>query len=136
MPATRSRHTNREARTAKMRLFIGVELSDDVRSRAASIADTLREKLGPRVTARWIAAENLHVTLWFIGEVAEDRAAAIMSAVQAPFPISSFELEFRGAGAFPPHGAPRVLWIGIGDGQASMRALSDEIAARLPPPWF
>jgi 2'-5' RNA ligase len=119
-----------------MRLFIGVELDERVKARAAAIADALREKLGRRVPARWIAAENLHVTLWFIGEMAEDRAAAIMSAVDVPFGIPSFDLEFRGAGAFPPHGAPRVFWIGVGDGRESMKALYDELAVRLQPLGF
>jgi RNA 2',3'-cyclic 3'-phosphodiesterase len=119
-----------------MRLFIGVELSDDVKARAAMVADALREKLGRRVTARWIAPENLHVTLWFIGEVADDRADAVMSAVNAPFAVRPFDLDLRGAGAFPPHGAPRVLWIGVDAGQESMKALYAELATRLQPLGF
>jgi 2'-5' RNA ligase len=119
-----------------MRLFIGLELSDDVRSRAAAIAASLRKKLGSRVTARWMTAENLHVTLWFIGEVAEDRAAAVMQSVDATFMTPSFDLELRGAGAFPLRGAPRVLWIGVGAGQDSMIGLHDELASRLKPLGF
>jgi len=119
-----------------MRLFIGVELDERVKTRAVQIADALREKLGRRVTARWIAPDNLHITLWFIGEVADDRAAAIISAVNAPFTTRRFDLEVRGAGAFPPHGAPRVFWIGVGEGQEPMKALYEELAARLQPLGF
>ena len=119
-----------------MRLFIGVEPGDEVRARAAAIADALRGKLGRRVTARWIAPENLHITLWFIGEVAEDRAAAITGVIRTPFPIPRFDLELRGLGAFPPHGAPRVFWIGVARGQDSMIALYSELAGRLQPLGF
>jgi len=119
-----------------MRLFIGVELSEDVKARAARIADALREKLGRRVTARWVAPENLHVTLWFIGDIADDRVAAVMAAVDTPFAIRPFDLELRGCGAFPPRGAPRVFWIGVSAGQAALEALYDELAPRLQPLGF
>ncbi len=119
-----------------MRLFIGIELDGEVKARAAAIADALRGKLGRRVAARWIAPENLHVTLWFIGEVAEDRAVAITEVVRAPFLVPGFAVEIRGLGAFPPHGAPRVFWIGVARGQDSMVALYDELARRLQPLGF
>ena len=104
-----------------------------MKSRVAAIADALRETLGRRVTARWIPADNLHITLWFIGEVSDDRAARIIDAVNAPFATRTFDLELRGAGVFPPHGPPRVLWIGVAEGQHSMIALYTELAARLQP---
>lgn len=119
-----------------MRLFIGVELSDHVKRRAAEIADALRETLGPRAHARWIPAENLHITLWFIGEVDDERGAAITNALNRPFGVAPFDLELRGAGAFPPSGPPRVFWIGAGRGGESMLALYSDLAARLKPLGF
>ena len=58
-----------------MRLFIGIELDDRVRESSAAIADSIKRQLGRRLDARWVPADNLHVTLWFIGNVAEERAA-------------------------------------------------------------
>jgi 2'-5' RNA ligase len=116
-----------------MRLFIALELSDDVKASVSAIAGALRERLGRRVSARWISPENLHITLWFIGEVTAERAATIMQAVNVPFLTPSFELEIRGVGAFPPQGAPRVFWIGVGEGQESTIALYKEITARVRP---
>ena len=107
-----------------------------MKSRVAAIADALRETLGRRVTARWVPPDNLHITLWFIGEVSDDRTAGIIDAVNAPFATRTFELELRGAGVFPPHGPPRVLWIGVAEGQHSMIALYNELAARLQPLGF
>jgi 2'-5' RNA ligase len=37
---------------------------------------------------------------------------------------------------FPPHGDPRVFWIGVGAGGDSMIALYNELAARLKPLGF
>lgn len=119
-----------------MRLFIGVELSDDVKARAAAIADALHAQLGARVHARWIPVENLHITLWFIGEVDDEHGEAITNALNPPFHLAPFDLELRGAGAFPPSGPPRVFWIGARRGGDSMLALYNEVAARLKPLGF
>lgn len=119
-----------------MRLFIGIELDEPVRLRAAEISDALRESLGRRATARWMAPGNLHITLWFIGEVDDDRAAAIARAFERPFGIQCFDIVLAGLGAFPPHGAPRVFWIGVAEGQEPLVALHRELATRLHPLGF
>ena len=119
-----------------MRLFVGVELDDNVKTRAAAIAEALRSDLGCRVNARWIARDNLHITLWFIGEVDDARAAAIADVLRHPFTTPAFDLELCGAGAFPPHGMPRVFWVGAGAGRESLSALYDELKTRLVPLGF
>ena len=45
--------------------------------------------------------------------------------------VSSFELSLAGAGAFPPSGPLRVVWIGVSDGESSLRRLQADIVARL-----
>ncbi len=122
-----------------MRLFVGVELSDDVRAAAAATAGRLREDLRKarlHLDARWVAPENLHVTLWYIGEVSDERGAAISAALAAPFPIAPFDLALDGCGAFPPSGSPRVFWIALRAGADRMLDLWREVAARLAPLGF
>ena len=119
-----------------MRLFVGVELDDRVRTTAAEIAESLRRRLARRVDARWIAAANLHVTLWFLGEVEESKAEAIRGALDSPFRETAFDLEINGAGVFPPTGAPRVLWLGITTGGDALQRLNAELAPRLLPLGF
>jgi 2'-5' RNA ligase len=119
-----------------MRLFIGIELCESMRVAAAVASDDLRRQLtraAPRAVLRWIDTSNLHITLWFLGEVADDRATAIRSALAAPFKTSTFMLRAAGAGIFPPSGAPRALWIGIQEGAASLVALYGELTERLAP---
>lgn len=116
-----------------MRIFIGIELDDAVRASAAAIAASLRERLGARLDARWIPADNLHITLWFVGEVAEDRAEEILRAVGQPFTEESFDVHISGAGAFPSSGAPRVFWVGVTSGAEGLARLHAEIAVRLRP---
>ena len=124
-----------------MRVFIGVELDDRVKAAAADVAERLRQRLNrsvPDFRARWIEPANLHVTLWFIGEVPEASLDRIIAALQSPaFPSPAFPLSLAGCGAFPPSGQARVLWIGVHQGLPEMRSLYREIGvpagtARIP----
>jgi 2'-5' RNA ligase len=105
---------------------MGIELDDAVTAAAADAALVLKSRLGsvaPGFTARWIDRANLHITLWFVGEVVDDRRAAITEAIRSPFDVAPFRLDLRGAGGFPSSGAPRVLWIGTTTGTEPMREL-------------
>jgi len=119
-----------------MRLFVGVELDERVREAAAVIAESLRRELGARVDARWIPSSNLHITLSFLGEVDESRAKRVIGALERQFGERAFEMALEGLGAFPPSGAPRVFWLGVTDGAASLSRLNHELAARLEPIGF
>jgi RNA 2',3'-cyclic 3'-phosphodiesterase len=120
-----------------MRLFIGVELDDRMRAAAADVAERLRQHLQravPELAARWIAPDNLHITLWFIGEVADAQGDAIAAVLKhTPFSIPQFDLGLAGCGAFPPSGPPRVFWIGVNRGGREMADLYREIGDRLTP---
>ncbi len=122
-----------------MRLFVAVEIEEPARIAAAGAVERLRSQLsrrGVHVDARWVPADNLHITLWFIGEVDDLRAAAIVSALQRPFPYEPFELRLAGLGAFPPSGKPRVFWLGVSAGQEGLGALYVEVGSRLRPLGF
>ena len=60
-----------------MRLFLGIELEDAVTAAAAEAARALKTRLStaaPEFDARWVPRPNLHVTLWFLGELADPEA--------------------------------------------------------------
>jgi 2'-5' RNA ligase len=65
------------------------------------------------------------VTLRFLGPTSElrldDLAAAIEFVAAAGAP---FQVRIHGAGAFPPVGRPRTLWLGIEDGSDALAALA------------
>jgi RNA 2',3'-cyclic 3'-phosphodiesterase len=117
-----------------MRLFVGVEIDAAVKDAAAAAMDSLRDELtraAPGLEARWIARENLHITLWFIGEVSEPRADAIREALGPPIPVPRFHLSVDACGAFPPAGVPRVLWFGVRSGAAEMGRIYQDLQPRL-----
>lgn len=63
---------------------------------------------------RWIPAENLHLTLKFLGNIEEAQVASIRSALQeALADTAGFCVTARGIGVFPASRRPRVLWVGL-----------------------
>ncbi len=94
-----------------MRLFIAINLPQEERARLDRDVRALR---AARLPVRWVAADALHLTLKFLGEVPDARLAGIeraLTGVAAEFP--PFHLELKGLGAFPNVHNPRVVWVGI-----------------------
>ena len=75
--------------------------------------NALRREL-PDVRASWLREDNLHLTLKFLGDVPVADIPKLSAAVEAAVrTVRPFELTISGCGAFPPHGRPKVLWIGV-----------------------
>jgi 2'-5' RNA ligase len=115
-----------------MRLFIALDIDDDVRSRIARFLDGVR---GFAPDARWVRPESMHTTLKFIGEKPEEEVERIKQALET-ISADTFEMNFRGYGFFPTARAPRVFWVGIEAGPklSSLAALVDERLASLEIP--
>ncbi len=106
-----------------MRLFVALEIPPAVRENLATLLDSLRA-----ITRepRWVRVENLHVTLKFLGEVAEEKVAAARTALGAVRSGQAVTLEFRGLGFFPNEKHPRVFWAGI-EASANLKTLAADI---------
>src|SRR2546429_6940940 len=75
---------------------------------------------------RWVRSDNLHVTLKFLGEVAEDELAAVETALGRIRSDQAVTLEFRGLGFFPNEKKPRVFWAGIA-ASSNLKTLAADI---------
>jgi 2'-5' RNA ligase len=93
-----------------VRLFIAVNLPDDLRRAIHAAAAPLRRRTVP---VKWVDPEGLHLTLKFLGAVDPDRLADIVAALErACRGARPFPLPIGGFGAFPTPGRARVLWVG------------------------
>lgn len=115
------------------RTFCAVELPDGVKSRVAEHVRRLLDGF-PHVRASWERPEKLHITLKFLGEIEPSRVEDLSRAAgRAAARVGPFELTLEEAGAFPPHGPPRVLWLGVRDASGRLAglqsSLEDECAA-------
>ena len=116
-----------------MRLFVGVELDDEVRAACAGAARVAEERLrgAGAPSIRWIPPENLHITLAFLGHLAESKTDSIVGALGGDWAAEEFPFGLAGAGAFPPSGPPRTLWVGVGQGSERLGELYRGVAERL-----
>ena len=96
-----------------MRLFVAIDLPDDIRQ---SVADICRGLPG----VRWLPPEQLHLTLRFIGD-ADDAVNAAIRKGLATIASLPFPLALNGAGCFPSPRRPRVLWVGLNGGEPLMQ---------------
>ena len=96
----------------RIRSFIAIELSEDLKSRLVELRNELER--AEHSFVRWAEPEGIHLTLKFLGNIPlrqiEEIRGAIDGAAQG---IPPFRLEISGLGGFPNLGQPRVLWIGI-----------------------
>lgn len=106
-----------------MRLFVALEIPPPVRQNLSTLLASMRS-----ITKepRWARAENLHVTLKFLGEVAESRVEAVRSALGEIRSDKPVALEFRGLGFFPNERHPRVFWAGM-EASPNLKTLAGDI---------
>jgi 2'-5' RNA ligase len=113
----------------RLRTFIAVELQKSIRDRLIA----LQEKLADAGTeVKWVAPENLHVTLLFLGEV-EDREVPEVCRITANCAKqhAAFDMSIEGVGCFPNSRQPRIIWAGVGAGRPSLGAIHDDLEAAL-----
>jgi RNA 2',3'-cyclic 3'-phosphodiesterase len=115
-----------------MRLFVAADLPDAVRDALAAEQARIKAALGSSdPSLKWVKPEHAHLTLVFIGNVEDARVPAVIDAIAADIALPTFDATFEGGGAFPPRGAPRVLWIGVGSGARDLVELQRVIASRI-----
>jgi 2'-5' RNA ligase len=101
------------------RLFVSLELP-------VAVAEVL-VRLNPRGRGvRWLAAEQMHLTLSFLGNVAADAEEKLGEHLRA-IRFTSFFLPLHGLGTFPGKGRPKIIWIGVGAGHPHLFQLHKRI---------
>src|SRR5438094_6445298 len=109
-----------------MRLFVAVPLPPELTARAAALLPAALPATRP------VRAELMHLTLVFLGWTPDEQLDAVVAAARSAVSGQPpFELSFSGAGRFPATGRPRVVWIGIGEGQEALATLAGRVAAEL-----
>jgi RNA 2',3'-cyclic 3'-phosphodiesterase len=115
-----------------VRLFTAIELTESARSAIAIEQRNAVEALGRnRGQLRLVRPEQMHLTLVFIGEVSEARAAAIAELMTGDILVQPFRIGFGGLGWFPARGAPRVLYLDVMTGMSAAIDLHDKVSDRL-----
>lgn len=92
--------------------------------------DCLRESVP---AARWVPAQNLHLTLFFIGALKSSRVPTLTRSLKEVFARARpIRLSLAGPGVFPPRGRGRIAWIGV-EPLKELRVLHREVSRLLCP---
>lgn len=104
-----------------IRVFIAAELPETVHQALARVQAELRAQ---RFRFRWVAPENIHLTLNFLGDVAPAMLAPISDAMaMAARNHTSIHLAVKALGVFPSIKRVRVIWAGLAEEVTRLGAL-------------
>lgn len=93
-----------------MRTFIAIDLPLEIHNELARCQATHR---GLCPDARWTRPEGIHLTLKFLGEIADAQVNKVTQALATLEPFATFPVEIKGFGFFPDARRPRVFWAGV-----------------------
>ena len=116
-----------------MRCFIAIGMPHETENRLRSLIEQLKP-LSHAV--KWVAPENLHLTLKFLGETHEDKVPEIIGALRdVTAGHKPFTLTAHGTGVFPNANWPKVVWVGL-DSEGGLLALHSDIEKAMEPLGF
>ena len=102
-----------------MRLFVALLPTDATRSALAKLEDK-------RPGFRWVPPEQAHLTMRFLGELADPDVAKAESAL-ATVRVEPFWVEVGQVGRFPPRGRAGVVWAGLSQHHPRLHQLRQQI---------
>ncbi len=108
------------------RVFFGLVPPADLQAELRELAESAITN-DPRGEAfRLVAAEEVHVTLLFLGAIPDAEVSVLERAFLARTPgLDAPRLRIHGTGAFPNARRARVLWLGIHEERGSLQGLHD-----------
>jgi len=108
-----------------LRTFIAIELSEELRQELRKLQQELKQS---NIDAKWVKSENIHLTLKFLGNIDLNQIEQTKNILkETSRQVKPFHLHLSGVGAFPKLDYPRVLWVGVDEGENE----TTEIAKRL-----
>lgn len=126
----------RRCRRSILRAFLAARLPLDIQKALDQTIARLKAKL-PEGAVRWVRAENIHLTLKFLGEITPSQVDKLVEAA-APYlrPLSPFELRAIGLGVFPQPAKPRVIWVGVKGDETRLNSLQGGLESGLASEGF
>ncbi len=98
-----------------LRTFIAIELTNELHEELHILQQEFKKS---DIDAKWVEANNIHLTLKFLGNVDTGQIEKIKDILEEiSKQTKPFYLHLAGVGAFPKLDYPRVLWVGIDEGK-------------------
>ncbi len=108
-----------------MRAFIAIELPKKIKDALAQLQQKLKST---GADAKWVAPENIHLTIKFLGEINDEQLGKITLILEETAKNhSSFQLRINSIGVFPKINFPRVIWVGADLGDEECKKIAAEL---------
>lgn len=112
------------------RSFVAIELDDRVRHALGEAREATVRRAPEWADEKWVAAENLHITLAFLGDLDASKLSEVSQRLSAALPsLPPFSLGLGGVAAIPPKGRHTMLWATFTDSGARCEELASTVAA-------
>jgi len=112
-----------------MRLFIAAEFEPALKD---SVIDAIARARIASPPWRWVARENIHVTLKFLGDTPDEDVDILAETVShACSEVPAFDIQLGKLGGFPSLKRPRVLFYEVTKGASELTSLAARIEAAL-----
>ncbi len=94
-----------------IRCFIAVDIPDSIKKDINDLVEFLKKH---DADIKWVSADNLHITLKFLGNTREKLITEIRDKISMVVKsYRPFNIKIKSTGVFPNSKYPRVCWIGI-----------------------
>ena len=98
-----------------MRVFAGLPMPGAIIQRINCILSFFKER---HKGLKLVKPEGIHITLFFFGELSEDKVNEIISLMDSPdIHRQKIKTAINGIGQFPGRGNPRVIFLNIKEGK-------------------
>lgn len=117
-----------------MRIFISIEIPEEIKEKIEKLVNSMKLMLTP---IKWADKKNLHVTLKFLGWVADEKLPEMKKCIaDCVRGFGPFTLNFAGIGSFPDQKHPRAIWVALNEGADRSKKLADKIDCEISRQGF
>lgn len=112
-----------------IRAFIAVEIGHPHKQKILDLVTQLKKT---NADIKWATENQMHLTLKFLGNIEQGKVGEISNILKDIADDSSaFSIQFSKIGAFPNMRRPRVIWIGVEEGDEPLKLLNNRIETGL-----
>jgi len=112
-----------------MRAFIAIELPKEIKDYLSRIQVQLKTA---GADVKWVEPKNIHLTLKFLGEIDDKKKDGVIKIIEDIAKSNNpFSARICCVGAFPKISFPRVLWVGIQEGDKETKEIARELEEKV-----
>jgi RNA 2',3'-cyclic 3'-phosphodiesterase len=112
----------------QIRSFIAFDIENDTVLSKLSGTQKLLVELNAEL--KIVEPQNIHVTIRFLGNISQtlvDKVYEVIKSVK----FSPFQIQLLGLGVFPNLNYPRVVWVGMTQGQEQLKSIFSQLEPQI-----